>query len=479
MSKIKANLLYQSVYQILIIVLPIVTAPYVSRVLGAENIGYYSYSFSVVNYFVLFAMLGINNYGNKHIAEVKHDKDKLNKAFTNLFILHCIVTMVTMVVYLLYAQVTSDNRIYAIICFLYLVGAFFDINWLFFGLEEFKITVIRNTLFKLGTVCAVFIFVRNNTDTWKYILIMALGNVISQSIVWYIRPRYVKFVKPEWKLIKSHIKPLIILFIPVIAVSVYKIMDKIMIEKLSDTVQVGYYENAEKIINVPMGLITAVGVVMLPRAASLVSDKKDSVLKQSINVTTKYVMILAYALAFGLIAIGADFTPLFFGHEFIPSGLMIQGLAITIPFMAFANIIRTQYLIPKEYNRIYIASIVSGAIINFIVNFFLIQVLRANGAVIGTILAEIVVCTIQAFAVRKELDIYGSLKESAAYLVVAFLMYCCVRITAEILPLNFSTLVIEIIVGVITYVLLCFLVMLKRQEALVKKVLRELKKRNI
>lgn len=473
MSKTKVNLLYQSAYQILNIILPIITAPYVSRVLGAENIGYYSYSFSVANYFVLFAMLGINNYGNKYIAEVKADQNKLNEAFSNLFALHCISSIITMVAYLFYVQTTSDNRIYAMICCFYLIGALLDINWLFFGLEEFKITVTRNTLFKVGTVCAVFIFVRNSTDTWKYILVMALGNVISQGILWYIRSRYVKFVKPKWILMKSNIKPLFILFVPVIAVSVYKIMDKIMIERMSNTIQVGYYENAEKIINVPMGLITAVGVVMLPRAAALLSNKRDDVLKKSISVTIKYVMILAYALTFGLIAIGTDFAQVFFGNEFKPSGLMIQGLAITIPFMAFANIIRTQYLIPKGYNRIFIVSVVSGAFVNFVVNFFLIQLMGANGAVVGTILAEIVVCVIQAFAVSKELDIHRNLKESVVYFVAAFFMYCCVRILNKNLTLKISSLIIEIIVGAFIYALLCFLIMLKRQDSLLKEILKK------
>ena len=476
MSKTKKNLIYQGIYQILIIILPILTAPYVSRVLGAKNIGYYSYSYSVANYFVLFCMLGINNYGNKLIAEKKGDKKQLNAAFSELYILHAIVSILVLCVYIIYINVTSDNHTYAMICSLYIIGAVFDINWAFFGLEEFKITVTRNTILKIATVCCVFIFVKTSSDTWKYVLIMALGNVISQSVIWIALPKYIKFVKPRFEKVIKHIKPNIVLFIPVIAVSVYKIMDKIMINKLSGAVQVGYYENAEKIINIPMGIITAVGVVMLPRAVSLLNNDGDNAVKESINFTMKYVMIIAYALAFGLIAIGPQFAPVFFGEEFLAAGRMIQGLAVTIPFMAFANIIRTQYLIPKEYNSIFIISVLCGAVINFIVNALFIKTLGANGAVIGTICAEISVCLIQAVAIRKELDTINNFKLSIKYGIIGCFMCIGIVILRYLLPSNIVSLLVEIIIGGLFYMVCVFGILHKENDPLIKEIVVKFRK---
>lgn len=467
MSKTKLNLVYQSAYQILIIVLPILTAPYISRVLGAEGIGYYSYSYSVVYYFVVFARLGINSYGNKLIAIKKKNSESLNKAFSNLYYLHFLISVIVLLVYFLYIRLTDDNKTYALICSIYIIDALLDINWLFFGLEKFKVTVTRNTILRIITIICVFLFVRTKSDTWKYILIMAAGSCLSQLILWGNTVQYVKFVKPEIKEIKKHIIPLLILFVPVIAVSFYKIMDKIMLKLLAGTIHVGLYENAEKIINIPMGLITAVGTVMLPRAAALLSEKKEESLKRSIETTTHYVMILAYALSFGLIAISSDFAPLFFGHEFIDTGVMISGLAVTIPFMSFANILRTQYLIPKGYNNRLICSVSAGAIVNLVINWLMIPVLKGNGAVIGTIIAEFTVFLVQAIVVYRELNIKKFLLDSIPFLLAGIAMGGTVYWLGTKMKGDFLAIFIRIIIGAFMYCSLSFFIMLIKKDPLV------------
>ncbi|NLE05428.1 MAG: flippase, partial [Crenarchaeota archaeon] len=466
------------VYQILIIFLPLVTAPYVSRVLGTENIGLYSYSYSVASYFVLFAMLGINNYGNKLIASIKKDKNKLNQEFSNLFFLHIFGTVIVMIVYYFYIKHTKDNKLYALICFIYLVGALFDINWFFFGMEEFKITVSRNIIIKLLTTVSIFIFVRCKSDVWKYILIMAVGNVVSQSIVWLWLPKFIKFKKPTFKNIKTHILQLFILFIPVIAVSLYKIMDKIMLKHMVDSSAVGLYENAEKIINIPIGILTAVGVVMLPRSSALLSDNNENAVLNSIKITTKYVLIISYALAFGLMAVGPEFAPIFYGEDFSFSGKLIQGLAITIPFMASANIIRTQYLIPKGYNKIYILSVILGAIVNIILNSIFIPVFQSVGAVIGTVMAEIVVFFIQQISVRNELKLGKVYQTSISYAFIGILMCITLRFTASFFEVNAVILLIEIALGALIYILLSTIVLYFQKDHLLFGLLNKIKKHN-
>ena len=459
MSKTKINLIYQSLYQILIIILPIVTAPYVSRVLGANGIGQYSYSYSVVSYFVIFAMLGINNYGNKLIATEKREQNSLNIAFTNLFLLHAIISLVVIAAYLIYVHLTVSDIKYALICAFYLIGALFDINWLYFGLEEFKITVTRNTVLRIITIILVFIFVKTVEDTWKYILILALGNCLGQIVIWTGVLKRVQFVRPDFCEMKKHIKPLLILFVPVIAVSFYKIMDKIMLNNLANTAQVGLYENAEKIINIPMGLITAVGMVMLPRSGALLSENKNEAVKHSIAITMKYVMILSYALSFGLMAISNDFATAFFGKEFAESGTMIFGLAITIPFMSFANIIRTQYLIPKNYNKIFILSVVFGAIVNLVANWILIPMLMGMGAVIGTIMAELTVFLVQTLYVRKELKSIEYLIHSIPFLICGVVMFIVVRCIANVIDGGILSVLMQVIVGVVIYCICTFVLL--------------------
>lgn len=478
-SKTKRNLAYQIIYQILILFLPLVTAPYVSRVLGTEYIGLYSYSYSVVSYFVLFAMLGINNYGNKLIASIKKDKSKLSQEFSNLFFLHFIWTILVIIIYFFYIRFTNDNKICAVICVIYLFGALFDINWFFFGMEEFKITVTRNTVIKIITTISVFAFVRNKTDIWKYVLIMALGNVVSQSVVWMWLPKYVKYVKPTLKNMKTHIYQLLVLFIPVIAVSLYKIMDKIMLKHMVNPTAVGLYENAEKIINIPIGILTAVGVVMLPHSSALLSDNKESAVLNSIKITTKYILLFSYALAFGLMAVGPEFAPIFYGDEFSFSGKLIQGLAVTIPFMASANIIRTQYLIPKGYNKIYIISVVSGAVVNIILNTIFIPIYHSMGAVIGTISAEFVVFLIQYITVRKNLELGKTFQMSFPYFFIGMVMFLILRCISNCFTVSLPVLIFEIIVGVIIYIFLSVVVLYKQKDELLNHVLTKIINRNL
>ena len=146
MSSTKRNVIYQTAYQILALILPFITAPYVSRVLGSENVGIYSYTYTNVNYFMLAALLGIETYGTRTVSKVRNDKKLTNEAFSSIFYCHLIVSAVCLVVYLIYACFISKPiyRVFALIQTLYIIAEIFNINWFFFGMEQFKITVTRN-----------------------------------------------------------------------------------------------------------------------------------------------------------------------------------------------------------------------------------------------------------------------------------------------------------------------------------------------
>lgn len=474
MNSLKKNLFYQSAYQILQIILPLVTAPYIARVLGPEKIGIYSYTFNVASYFMIFANLGIANYGNREIAKARQNYEKLNQTFSNIVSLHMGLTIVMMLFYTLYLCFWKKD-IYSYICFIYLIGTFFDINWFFFGIEKFKITVTRNTIIRLISVVSIFIFVKDQNDLWKYILIMALGNAIGQSAVWIVVPQYIKLVKPQWKEIKKHVKPLLILFIPVIAVSLYKSMDKIMIGTFSNNTQLGYFENAEKIINIPLSLITAVGTVMLPKMSNMVASGNSKQILNYIKISIKYVMIIAIAFSFGTAAIAPVFTPLFFGKSFIESGVLIQMLSITIPFIAFANVLRTQFLIPNSYDRSYTISILLGAGLNVIVNVLLIPQLGALGAVIGTIIAETSVCLIQSVAVSNRLPILQYVKESIYFIFLGLGMYFLIIKMGQKCESTFWTLGCQILVGGVVYVTGAMIFLYNTRDEIFLNILNHLK----
>lgn len=455
MSQIKKNLIYNVAYQILILILPIITVPYVSRVLGADGIGTYSYTYSIIYYFMLVAMLGINNYGNRTIAKNRDDKEKLSNNFFSIYAIQIFMTILMIIIYMAYINIFS-NKYYniAFIQIIQLFSCIFDINWFFFGLEKFKITVTRSTVLKLLSLILIFIFVRNADDIWIYTLILSSSTLISQLLLIPFLYKEVQFTKVTFKNVSKHIKPCLVLFLPVIAVSLYRVMDKIMLGKITGVTEVGYYEQAEKIINIPMGIVTALGIVMLPRISNLVYKGDNESILRYMEKSINFMMFLAFPICFGLMTISSDFIPIFLGDNFIKSSTLIYYLSTTILFMSFANVIRTQYLIPKEKDSIYVISLFAGAIINLIINYLLIPKYQSVGACIGTIFAEFFVMLYQVIAVRKELPILKYIKDIRGFFIKSIVMFV---ITLSVKLLNLSpivTIITQVLIGVLTYGLL-------------------------
>lgn len=216
------------------------------------------------------------------------------------------------------------DRLIVLLQLIYVTSGLFDIGWLFFGLEQFKLTVARNTLIKISTVVLMFVFVHKPSDLWKYTLIMSAGTLFSQAYLWLYVKKYVSFEKCSVKEITSNIKPVLILFIPVLAYSIYKVMDKIMLGNMSSYDQVGFYNNAEKIINIPMGIITALGTVMLPRMSNIVANGDKKRVDDYIRISAKLVTLLSSAIAFGLMGVSSVLAPMTSLNSFSISLRMIN-----------------------------------------------------------------------------------------------------------------------------------------------------------
>lgn len=298
---LKLNIAYQMFYEVLVLCLPLITSPYISRVLGAENLGIYSYTYSIATYFGMFAVLGVKNHGNREIAKSRSDQDKINHTFSNIYTVQFIASILVLVVYFIYALfVASEYTVFFLIQGLYVVSCLLDISWFFIGLEQIKLTVIRSAVIKIISFVATFAFVCDASDLWKYCLIVALSAFLSQAALWTYFARYAKLVKPNREEVKKQFKPMLILFIPVIAVSIYNVMDKIMVGSMSTKSQLGYYENSEKIINCTKTVMTSFGTVMMPRMSRLAAEKNVQQSKRYMRLSIEAVMFIAFALAFGI-----------------------------------------------------------------------------------------------------------------------------------------------------------------------------------
>lgn len=448
------NFIYNISYQILTILIPLVTTPYLSRVLQAEGVGKYSYAYSVAYYFVLFSMMGVNNYGNRSVAKVRDNKIIMSRTFWSIYIIQLATSIIFSIVYIIYAICFSNSKM-AIIMILYVISAGLDINWLFWGLEEFKITVTRNVLIKLGTTACIFLFVKKPSDVYLYGVIMVIGILTSQALLWpLIKKRVV--TREIYNIcisdIKCHIMPNLKLFLPTIAVSVYKIMDKIMLGSMTGEIQVGYYESAEKVITIPICIVTALGTVMLPRMANLMAKGSNKEgLNNIILKSVLFATFLTAPISIGIMSIAKEFVPFFYGKEFEPCIRLFYTLLPSCIFVAIANVIRTQYLIPGGFDKTYILSCITGAAINLAINSLLIPRFASLGAAIGTLIAELSVLLFQMVCTRRQIKYKKIAPQILCILFGACLMGIVVYSIPPIKDNIFYTFTVKIITGAIIY----------------------------
>lgn len=459
MSSLKKNIGYQTLYQILNVGLPLITAPFLARVLGAEPLGIMSFTSSNVHYFTLFAMMGLTNYGTRSIAVVKNNLEERNAAFSQIFYMQFITTLISTIAYLIYMiAFCRENNTIAWIQGIAVLACFFDINWFFFGIEEFKITVVRSMIIRVASVALMLILVKTPNDLWIYAVLLIGSTLVSQVVLWFYLPKFIHLHKPNFSKIKEHISPNIKLFIPIFAMSVYHIMDKTMLGELSDYTQSGYYYNADKVINIPIGLLTGVGTVMLPRMSALAGDNEKGKLNDLFNISIRAIGLVASAMCCGIAAIANEFTPLFFGKGYDNCIILIIVLAPVLFVKGLSLISRNLYLIPRKMENKLTSSVIAGAVVNLIVNFILITKLGALGAVIGTLAAECVSCIWQYFLIRHEVNCFKSIIISLVYFVFGIIMFIVVRAASSLLLTSLIVrVIIEVLIGAIIYCVLCLI----------------------
>lgn len=400
MKKENKNFLYNVIYQIFSLLMPLITAPYIARVLGVDNIGIYSYTYSIVSYFMLAALLGVNNYGSREIAKVAQsgDKEKLSRLFCEVYYMQLILGASMLVLYFIALPFFGGQyKTIFVLQGIFIVSAIFDINWFYFGLENFKLTVSRNIIIKTLSLILIFIFVKNEADLAKYVLILSLSTLVSQLYLWLYIRKYASFVKRSLNDVFSHFKQCLILFVPVVAYSIYRIMDKTMLGAISGTIPLGYYQNAESIINIPVALVAALGTVMLPSMSKKMETREFN---KKLFGSFELIFLFVLPVVVSLINVGPDLAVVFYGGDFAESGYIIRVLAITILFAGVANVVRTNYLIPRRKDKVYVTSTILGAVINLILNFIFIPQFGVYGACIGTIAAELSVMLYQMLRTR-------------------------------------------------------------------------------
>lgn len=454
-NTITKNYIYNLIYQILTIILPIITTPYLSRILGAEGIGIYGYTISIVTYFTLIGTLGISKYGQREIAYVQNDIRKRSKVFLEINIIKFCTILIACIIFCFAFCIEGQYVIYYRILLLELIATFLDITWFFQGIEDFKKVVIKNTIVKLISVILIFVLVKSQKDLYKYFCIYALSNFLGNGTLWINIRRYICKTKIYIKDLKNHIKPIISLFIPQIATSIYTVLDKTMLGTLeSDISEVGYYEQSQKIIKIALTYVTTMSVVMLPRISNTYANGNNRKIKKYMKETFRFNWFLAIPITFGIIAIAKNFVPWFYGNGYEKIIDLLIYTSPIIVFIAFSTTIGTQYLVSVKKQNIQTIAVTVGAAFNVILNFILIPKLKSSGAIISTVVAEFVIMLFEIIYLinNSEIKLKDMTEGINKYLISGIIMCVCTYLFSQKMPIGIVYTLFQILIGIVMYI---------------------------
>lgn len=451
------NFVYNTLYQVLLILTPLITSPYLSRTLGKEGIGEYQYTIAVAGYFAMVCTLGVGTHGVRECAICKDNREKRSGLFWELTTIRLCVSILSVTAYVIYSVFMGGTMKWLLLIQLGMVLSYaLDITWLFYGVEEFGTVVIRNTIIKVLTILLIFLCIDGPEDSAIYCSIMAGSLLLSQLSLWPFSRKYI-----DWKYrgnlnVWRHIKPLILLFLPMVGVQVYATVDRLMLGQMVGMDAVGLYGSAEGIAKMPYGIITALTVVMLPRLSALSDDGNQKDAEQYRKITMQITMMIAFPICMGLAAISDKLIPWYLAKEFALCSELLEYLVVIILFLAWTDVIQKQCIIPLKKDTILVKSAFLTAVVNVIANMLLIPHYGVKGAVCGTVLSEALVMLYKTGSVWREIRIREYIKAIAPFGLFSVVMYVCVKNVGNIwMGCSMGITLIQILVGGIVYGLQC------------------------
>lgn len=455
--KLVKNFLWNAGYQVFILLVPLITIPYISRVLGPAGVGINSFTNSIVQYFILFGSLGITTYGNREIAYQRDLKEKLSQTFWEIALLRFVSIFIATICYLVFVFFSHQYQMFYLIQGIMLIGAAFDISWFFMGMEDFKVTVLRNAFVKILSLVLIFTLVKRASDTGIYILILAASQTLGYITLWpYVR-KVVNFVPLKKLNLFRHLSPSIALLIPQIATQIYLQLNKTMLGTFRGVEASGFYDNSDKIIKMVLAIVTATGTVLLPHVAHSFANGDHVAVKRSLVTSMHVILVLAFPIAFGLAAVSGPFTVIFFGPKFASVGSLMAVESAVIVLIGISNAIGIQYLLPTNQIQSYTASVVLGSLVNIILNIPLILLWGTMGAIVATVASEAAVSGYQIFKVRHQLRIFSLFEETWKYALSGSAMFMIITVIAQLFKPGVLGIVVEVVVGIVAYIAILFL----------------------
>lgn len=438
-------------YQILAIIIPLITVPYISRVLGAEAVGINAYTNAIITYFVMIANVGLTVYGNRAISYSRDSLEERSQKFWEIVCIKWIMASISMVLLFAFISLYGRYSNYLMLQSIQIVAAALDISWFFTGLEDFKKTVTRNIIIKLLSTILILILIKDVEDLGLYILIVAGSTLFGNLTLWTYLRKMVRPIRFSKLSLTIHIVPVLVLFVPQLATQLFMTLNKLMLGNLSTISQTGYFDNADKIVRILLTAIVAVGTVTFPRIANSYKRNQTNEVRKYLKLAFDSVNLIAFPIVFGLIAVSSEFSAFYFGPEFKGIELVLGLLVIELVFMGWSSILGNQFLVAINKTKGLTVSVVIGTVVLLLFSIILIPQFGAAGAAVTSVIGELVIALVQIYYVNKYTIVEHMFRELPKYLIASVAMFGVVYLV-NFLPLsNFMMIVVKVMVGGIVY----------------------------
>lgn len=476
---LKKNIAISTLYQVLIIILPLITAPYIARVLGPDQSGVYDYTNSIMTYFSMFAALGTASYGVREIARVREDVAMRSKLFWEIELMTVMTSAACIAVWFAFIALTPRYKVIYVVLTMGLFSTMFDISWFFAGMEQFKYTVTKNAACKLIGVLLMFLFVKKEDDLILYIIIITASTMIGNLSMWMYMPRFIEKVDFRTLTFRRHFHETLIYFVPTIATSIYTVLDRTLIGVLTQNkAENGCYHYAMQIVNMMKALTFAsLNMVLGSRLSFLFAEKKYDEIKERIADSINYILFMGIGICFGMIGVARRFVPVFLGPGYDRVITMLMLMSPIVIIIGISNCLGSQYYTPAGFRKLSARYIITGAVVNLLLNLVLIPRYWGYGAIVASLIAETVITVLYLRNCNGYLRLKTIAKGSWKKLIAGVIMLVVIKAIDSSIPFDIIALFAEVAVGFTVY---CAVIALLRDsfitELLMGKILSRKRK---
>ena len=479
-KSIKLNYIFNLINTGVGLLFPIITFPYVTRVIMADGLGRIHFLSSIINYVTLLTAIGIPLYAVREIARLRDRVRERNKATIEILSLHLLLTLVGYA--LIFILAFSINKIYSDIWLYLLLSTHIalsaiGIEWFYKGVEDFGYITTRSLIVRIICLILLFVLVKNKEDLYIYAGISIFAEVGNNLLNFVNLRKYVSLRSISWRELnlKKHFRPALRIFVLNLITSIYVNLDSVMLGFLSTTVAVGYYASVTRLTKALLGIVTTLGTVLLPRLSNYVSNGEIASFNIVASKASRFVITMAIPMVLGLIFSAPQLIPVMCGTEFLPAIPTIQIIAPIILFIGLSNLVGLQILYSQGKENIVILSTLCGAITNFVLNLLLIPHFAQNGAAIATVVAEFVVIATMMIIGRSFIP-FNLLNKYSLKIGIYSLLVCIPILLIQRLHYSYFVLLsFDILIAGLLYLVL---LTLSRNEflSIIKETIRKSKK---